>query len=132
MVAEPEPELAQFAVEESKLRLEAGYALPWDEPREYFAYRLGLLKKNLQQALYLNTRQLQRDNYLRNSAAMVGAGLAATWTFLAQTPMPASAAVDSRAQMVLLAIAGDELYRHEHALMPVQLIRRGSTGAPKS
>ena len=28
--------LAGFALEEAKLRMESGYALPWDEPREYF------------------------------------------------------------------------------------------------
>ncbi len=79
--------LAAFAVEESKLRLEAGYAVPWDDQREYFAYRLGLLKKELQQALYLNTRELKGDNYIRNSAAMVAAGLAATWAFVTQANM---------------------------------------------
>lgn len=79
--------MARFAQEQARLRLEAGYALPYEEPREYFAYRLGLLKKNLQQALYLNTREAAVDNYLRNSAAMVAAGLAATWAFIAQAPM---------------------------------------------
>ncbi|MEW5851471.1 MAG: hypothetical protein AB2A00_21960 [Myxococcota bacterium] len=97
--------LERFAADQSKLRLEAGYAVPWDEPREYFTYRLGLLKKNLQQALYLNTRELRADNYLRNSAAMVAAGLAATWAFLAQVPMLQLGAVDLNTQLWLLASA---------------------------
>lgn len=34
------------------------------------------------------------------------------------------------ARMVLMAIAGDDIHRHEHALMPVRLVRRASTGEP--
>lgn len=96
--------LARFAQEQARLRLEAGYALPYEEPREYFAYRLGLLKKNLQQALYLNTREAAADNYLRNSAAMVAAGLAATWAFIAQAPMQFGQ-VNAGAQVALLGSA---------------------------
>ncbi|MBI5495253.1 MAG: hypothetical protein HY904_09490 [Deltaproteobacteria bacterium] len=97
--------LGRFAVEESRLRLEAGYALPWDEPREYFAYRLGLLKKALQQALYLNTREARGEEYIRDSAAMVAAGLAATWAFLAQIPMLNAGAMNTSTYLVLLASA---------------------------
>lgn len=97
--------LGQFAVEQARLRLESGYAVPWDEPKDYYTYRLGLLKKNLQQALYLNTRELPADNFVRNSAAMLGAGLAATWAFLSQVPMLQFGQVGLRTQMYLLASA---------------------------
>lgn len=96
--------LSRFAQEQARLRLEAGYALPYEEPREYFAYRLGLLKKNLQQALYLNTREAMGDNYLRNSAAMVAAGLAATWAFIAQMPMQMNT-VSASTQVAVLGSA---------------------------
>jgi hypothetical protein len=54
---------------------------------EYVAYRLGLLKKEMQRALYLDTRAAPADPFVRNSAAMVAAGLAATWATLAQVPL---------------------------------------------
>jgi hypothetical protein len=54
---------------------------------EYVTYRLGLLKKEMQRALYLDTRAAPADPFVRNSAAMVAAGLAATWATLAQVPL---------------------------------------------
>jgi len=47
--------------------------------REYFLYRRSLLKKAVQQALWVTTRRRQVDSYLRNAAGMVAAGIAATW-----------------------------------------------------
>lgn len=71
----------------NRRRLDHGFATPWGDALEYFSYRIGLLKDELERALYINTRQLARDPFYRNSAAMVAAGLAATWATLAQIPM---------------------------------------------
>lgn len=71
----------------NRRRLEQGFATPWDEMPEYFSYRMGLLKGELERALYVDTRALARDPFYRNSAAMVAAGLAATWATLAQVPL---------------------------------------------
>jgi len=54
--------------------------------REYFLYRRSLLKKAVQQALWVKTRRRQADSYLRNAAGMVAAGMAATWALIAQLP----------------------------------------------
>ena len=54
--------------------------------REYFLYRRSLLKKAVQQALWVKTRRRQVDSYLRNAAGMVAAGMAATWALIAQLP----------------------------------------------
>jgi hypothetical protein len=54
--------------------------------REYFLYRRSLLKKAVQQALWVETRRRKADRYVRNAAAMVAAGLAATWALIAQLP----------------------------------------------
>lgn len=56
--------------------------------REYFLYRRSLLKKAVQQALWVRTRGRQVDSYLRNAAGMVAAGMAATWALIAQLPTP--------------------------------------------
>lgn len=71
----------------NRRRLDQGFATPWGDALEYFSYRIGLLKDELERALYINTRQLARDPFYRNSAAMVAAGLAATWATLAQVPL---------------------------------------------
>jgi hypothetical protein len=71
-------------------RREQGFILPHigtDYSSEYYTYRLSLLKKELQRALYVDTRALRRDPFVANSAAMVAAGLAATWATLAQIPL---------------------------------------------
>jgi len=54
--------------------------------REYFLYRRSLLKKAVQQALWVKTRRRQVDSYFRNAAGMVAAGIAATWALIAQLP----------------------------------------------
>src|SRR5690606_1638321 len=66
---------------------EQGFALPWGNSPEYYGYRIGLLKKELQRSLYLNTRNTARDPFVTNAAAMVAAGLAATWATLAALPL---------------------------------------------
>ncbi len=71
-------------------RLEQGFATPWGDAPEYFSYRIGLLKAELERALHIDTRQRASDPFIRNSAAMVAAGLAATWAVLAQVQFAGS------------------------------------------
>lgn len=51
---------------------------------EAYTYRLGLLKKYLGEALFLQTTSSKKDNLYKNYAAAVGAGLAATIAGLAE------------------------------------------------
>lgn len=88
----------------NRRRLSQGFATPWDEAPEYFAYRLNLLRDELERALYVDTRALARDPYYRNSAAMVAAGLAATWATLAQIPM-LSGDLSSEHRLVVIGLA---------------------------
>ncbi|MEZ4390104.1 MAG: hypothetical protein R3A48_03325 [Polyangiales bacterium] len=53
---------------------------------EYFTYRASLLKKHVQQALYLDVRGSRGDTYIRNAVSAVGAALAAIWALAAQVP----------------------------------------------
>jgi hypothetical protein len=68
-------------------RRDQGFAVPWGKSPEFYSYRIGLLKKEVQRALYLDTRNAARDPLVVNTAAMVAAGLAATWATLAQLPL---------------------------------------------
>ena len=82
--------LARHAAPEAEHRLEHGY-LNLDGPEtrssaEYFAYRQSFLKKAVQQALYVDTRRIPTDTFVRNATGMVAAGLAATWALVAQLP----------------------------------------------
>lgn len=70
----------------SRLGKAFGLRSPNDDPENY-AYRVGLLKKELQRSLYVDTHKLGNDPFVKNSAAMVAAGLAATWAAVAQVPM---------------------------------------------
>jgi hypothetical protein len=54
---------------------------------EYFSYRQSALKKAIHQALWVETRRLQKDQYLRNVTGAMAAGLAATWALAAQLPL---------------------------------------------
>lgn len=58
-----------------------GYA-----PEEYFTYRASLLKKSVQQALYLNVRGSRGDMFIRNAVGAAAAALAAIWATAAQIP----------------------------------------------
>ena len=71
-------------------RREQGFPIPSGAAGaspEYFTYRLGALKKEMQRALYVDTRANKSDPFWRNSAAAVAAGLAATWALLAQVQL---------------------------------------------
>jgi hypothetical protein len=78
--------MARTAEQVQRRRDEQGFPSPATGSPEYFTYRTGLLKKEVQRALYVDTRASTRDPFYRNSAAMVAAGLAATWATLAQVP----------------------------------------------
>lgn len=79
--------VAEAAAQVNRRRLEQGFAVPWGGSPEYFCYRIGLLKKELQRSLYVDARQRSSDPFFRNSAAIIAAGLAATWATLAQLPL---------------------------------------------
>ena len=80
-------EVARTAEQVNGWRIDQGLLVPWRADHELFTYRMGLLKKELQQSLYVNTRGGKRDPFVRNTAAMIAAGLAATWATLAQLPL---------------------------------------------
>lgn len=68
-------------------RREIGFVQPDSRESEYYSYRINLLKKEVQRSLYVHLRASKRDPFFANSAAMVAAGLAATWATLAQIPL---------------------------------------------
>lgn len=53
---------------------------------EYFTWRASALKKNVQQALYLDLRGSRADTFVRNAIAATGAALAAIWALATQVP----------------------------------------------
>ncbi len=57
---------------------------------DYYTYRASMLKKAVQQALYLDPRAAKRDTFLRNAAAAAGAAVAAIWAVLAGLPQQMS------------------------------------------
>jgi hypothetical protein len=79
--------VARAAETINERRLASGFAVPWGKSPEYFSYRIGLLKKELQRALYIDTRAAGSDPVVKNSAAAVAAALAATWAAVAQIPI---------------------------------------------
>ncbi len=82
------------------------YPMPNDADGEYYNYRIGLVKKELQQSLYISTRDAGRDPYVANSAAMVAAGLAAVWATLAQIPLITGGINDPRRFWFIAAAVG--------------------------
>lgn len=53
---------------------------------EHFTWRASALKKNVQQALYLDLRGSRADTFVRNAVAATGAALAAIWALATQVP----------------------------------------------
>lgn len=98
--------LAALAEEETTHRRRYGYLVcaPGADRGEYFTYRSSLLKKAVQQALYLDLREVKRDTYLRNAVGALGAALAAIWALATQLPATL-AAVDGQTKMVFFAAA---------------------------
>lgn len=97
--------IAETAEAVNRRRLEQGFAVPWGKSPEYFTYRIGLLKKELQRSLYIDTRERAQDPFYKNSAAMVAAGLAATWATLAQVPLLTGASLSTQEGLLLLGSA---------------------------
>jgi hypothetical protein len=86
-------------------RRSLGFVTPGRHAGEQYAYRLSLLKKELQKSLYLDMRASAKDPFVANSAAMVAAGLAATWATIAQVPLLTGALSSTRgALFVALAV----------------------------
>ncbi|QED29914.1 hypothetical protein FRD01_22290 [Microvenator marinus] len=73
---------------------------------EHYGYRLSLLKKELQKSLYLDMRASTKDPFVANSAAMVAAGLAATWATIAQVPLLTGALGSSQGAFFLALAVG--------------------------
>jgi len=87
-------------------RREQGFPTPTGTAQtspEHFTYRLGIVKKEMQRALYVDTRQGRTDPLFRNSAAMAAAGLAATWALLAQVPLLRGAGLSGSESTLLFA-----------------------------
>src|SRR5690606_30381544 len=82
-----------------------GFTTPEDPDAEYYSYRIGRIKKELQRTLYVSTRTLGRDPLVVNTAAMVAAGLAATWATLAQVPLWGGALLSSPKGLILFGAA---------------------------
>lgn len=98
--------LTKLATEEAVYRSRYGYlVLTGDEQRrgEYFTHRTSLLKKNVQQTLYLNVRSIKRDPFIRNAVGAFGAAVAATWAFATQLPATL-ASMQPSTQRLLLAL----------------------------
>jgi hypothetical protein len=82
--------LAELARSEAEHRAKHDFLVltGTDDPGfgEYYAYRSSLLKKAVQQALYLDVRKAQADTFVRNGVGAVGAALAAIWALATQLP----------------------------------------------
>ncbi len=111
-------------------RREQGFPIPSGSKTspEYFTYRLGVLKKEMQRALYVDTRANRTDPFWRNSAAAIAAGLAATWALLAQVQLFSRGL--SSSQSVLLFVAAvvaymlkDRIKEWMRAVLTRQLLR---------
>lgn len=100
---------AQLAREESAYRRKYGFlSLSADSlgMGEYYSYRSGLLKKAVQQALYLDPREIRVDTFLRNAVGAVAAALAAIWATALAMQLPGNLAdVASGTRTLLFAAA---------------------------
>ncbi len=98
--------LARTAEQVLRRRIEQGFPTPSTDAPEYFTYRTGLLKKEMQRALYVDTRASTRDPFYRNSAAMVAAGIAATWATIAQVQMMQGGLTSGQYGLFMVAAVG--------------------------
>jgi hypothetical protein len=71
---------------------------------EYFVHRVSMLKKAVQQALYLDARKAQADTFVRNGVGAVGAALAAIWALAMQVPATV-AQMSTSTQATFFAVA---------------------------
>lgn len=101
--------VAQAAEAVHRRRREQGFPTPTGTTHtspEHFTYRLGVLKKEMQRALYVDARAARADPFFRNSAAMVAAGLAATWATLAQVPLLQGGLTGNESALLFSAAVG--------------------------
>ena len=101
--------VAEAAEAVHRRRREQGFPTPTGTAHtsaEHFTYRLGVLKKEMQRALYVDARAGRIDPFFRNSAAMVAAGLAATWATLAQVPLLQGGLSGSQSTLLFSAAVG--------------------------
>ena len=101
--------VAQAAEGVHRRRREQGFPTPTGTTHtspEHFTYRLGVLKKEMQRALYVDARTARADPFFRNSAAMVAAGLAATWATLAPVPLLQGGLTGNESALLFSAAVG--------------------------
>ncbi|MDB4928847.1 MAG: hypothetical protein JWM10_1331 [Myxococcaceae bacterium] len=89
------------ALAEDALPARAGRAAP---AGEHFTWRASALKKNVQQALYLDLRGSRADTFVRNAVAATGAALAAIWALATQVPTQI-AGLPTQTRLVLFSAA---------------------------
>lgn len=119
-------------------RREQGFPIPRSEGKsghggdergnEYFTYRIGILKKEMQRALYVDTRANRSDPFWRNSAAAIAAGLAATWALIAQVQLfsgglSSSQSVFLFAGAVVAYMAKDRIKEWTRVVLTKKLLR---------
>ena len=75
-----------------------------DAVREYYHYRMGLLKKYVSSVLYLQVQHIKNDKKYRNIVAGIGAALAALWASLANVHYWQVAQVGQTANLQLMTI----------------------------
>jgi hypothetical protein len=99
--------ISALAREEAQHRQKYGFltlSASHGDAKEYFTYRMSLLKKAIHQALYLDAREVRRDTFVRNAIGAVGAALAAIWALA--TAVPAGiAGLPSDTKMLFMAMA---------------------------
>lgn len=98
---------AALARRESDYRLRRGYLRLTSTDAaegEQFTYQSSLLKKSVQQALYLETRSFEADDaFVRNAIGATGAAIAAVWAFATQVPTAVAGLPASTKFLVVLA-----------------------------
>ncbi len=98
------------------------------DPGEYFTYRASLLKKAVQQALYLNVRASRGDMFVRNAVGAVAAALAAIWALATQLPIyVASLPATTKALFFTGAVLAYVMKDRIKALTSEALLKRART-----
>jgi hypothetical protein len=123
--------VARAAEAVHRRRREQGFPIPSGAAGaspEYFTYRLGVLKTEMQRALYVTTRANKSDPFWRNSAAAVAAGLAATWALLAQVQLFSGGLSTQQSVLLFMAavfayILKDRMKEWTRALLTRKLLK---------
>jgi hypothetical protein len=97
--------LTALVRDETAYRRRYGYLALCDDGRgDFFSYRMSLLKKAVQQALYLDPRAVEVDTFRKNAVGAVAAALAATWALASQLPSTL-ASVSGSTKIIVTAAA---------------------------